>query len=421
MLTELTAFVNMLNSLSKEMTVVIFGAGRGGKELAEKIIEKISFKEIFFVDNGANKDNNELEIINIKKGGKLPIVSPKELGKINKERMVIIISSATYYQEIADELVRMGFEYQKHFWNGQIIMNGLNYSCPNANKPQNNYIYSIDGFDIELPGDHTLPSSQKHFCYYDKILPLIPKLADNKGSDGWVIDIGANVGDSVYSMLKYTSANFLCVEADEEYYNLLKKNISTLEDQYKNRIKCVKAFCTLDTSNNFTTKRDHGTACKVRVDKNDANNNKIRSFTLKEIINKYNIRAQNINLIKVDTDGYDWECIMSMDNLLRENEILLYWENYFEKGNVLQLKGYFDLINYLKDNKYTHFFFFDYGGNYISQGGYKLLSDMNNYMYRIKEKNTPETLPYLDILACKNNQAEAVQKMLQTFYSRFSQ
>lgn len=274
--------------------------------------------------------------------------------------------------------------------------------------------YNIDGFDIELPENHMLPNFQKSFCYYDRIHPFIAKMLKDGGAGKWIIDIGANIGDTVYAMLKHTQANFLCIEPDSDYFSLLEKNILKLENQYKLRVKCVNAFVVLDTLiNNITTQKKDGTAHKISIDKSD---DKIKTFTLKDIINYYDINVTDIDLIKVDTDGYDWECIMSMGDYLIENDIFLYWENYLETGNDIQLKGYISLVDYLKDSGYTNFFCFDNFGNYISKGDYKFLLDMNHYLYRLNEKKTQRTFYYVDVLACKNNKLQAVQDMINNFY-----
>ena len=277
--------------------------------------------------------------------------------------------------------------------------------------------YKIDDFCIELSKGHMLPEYQEEFCYYDKIIPFLVNVTDNNSDNSWIIDIGANVGDTLYAMLRHTNANFLCLEPDKDFFQLLEKNVSTLDIQYKNRIKCINAFVGLDSLANLVTEKQYGTAHKVVVDVDSANSgNLVPTKTLKELLEINAIDLDQVSLIKVDTDGYDWECIMSIGKDLFDKDIVLYWKHYLDKGNEIQLTGSYDLANYLTDMGYTTFFCFDNFGNYISSGNADFLNDMTGYLYRLNENKTARTMYYIDVLACKKDKVQNMQNMIENFY-----
>lgn len=58
--------------------------------------------------------------------------------------------------------------------------------------------YKVKNFDLQIPIDHRLPLYQSQFANYDRFLPHLAKQLD---SNDLVIDIGANVGDTVAAML----------------------------------------------------------------------------------------------------------------------------------------------------------------------------------------------------------------------------
>ena len=62
-------------------------------------------------------------------------------------------------------------------------------------------MYSVNDKQLKLSPGHKLDAIQNAYPYYDKFLPLLTK---NYINQGYVIDIGANVGDSLYGMIVLT-------------------------------------------------------------------------------------------------------------------------------------------------------------------------------------------------------------------------
>lgn len=109
-------------------------------------------------------------------------------------------------------------------------------------KPQR--YYNIDGFDMDLGEGHMLSLTQKYNLMYDRFVPYLAKLVH--GNSQWIVDIGANVGDTTAAMIKHTNAKILCVEPTEKFYKLLIKNTNNFGELYNKRIMLVNAFIALD-------------------------------------------------------------------------------------------------------------------------------------------------------------------------------
>jgi len=72
--------------------------------------------------------------------------------------------------------------------------------------------YSIGHYSIKLPYGHNLPGFQRNHPHYDRFLPHLAKYLPG-GS--FVVDVGANCGDTFAGMFNENpSLNFVCVEAD---------------------------------------------------------------------------------------------------------------------------------------------------------------------------------------------------------------
>jgi FkbM family methyltransferase len=197
---------------------------------------------------------------------------------------------------------------------------------------------------------------------YPKYDKFISELVVNINENESVIDIGANVGDTLVRLIGSNSKpNYYSIEADEYFFKYLKKNKEKIISNAQNRITLIKELVGLDLIGNLSSTT---TGTKSLV----INNNGLKTKKLDDIIVEYNIK--NISLIKVDVDGYDYNVLLSgMDQIKKYKPIL-----FFEYMS-LNESGYVDLINKLNEI------------------GYKNWAVLNNYGTIIFENKS-----YVDIL-----------------------
>lgn len=376
--------------------VIVFGTGKGYIQLKSFFLSDVEV--IAFCDNDSQKWNCEFENI--------IILNPKDIQKYDFDYLII---ASIYYKEIEKQLQMIGID------NHRIIsgysQEGIDISNVDIFDENKEIEYTIDGLNIKLNMKHMLPIYQEKFCYYDKINSYLAEVSYNGGSNGIIIDIGANVGDTTVSMLKHTESSFLCVEPDKKYYEILRNNVEMWKG-FKSRIMIENAFIALDSTKTYNTVRNYGTAKKVEA---EYLNVTVPTYTLKELIQKYNISLNQIELIKIDTDGYDWECILSMGDIIKDTNCIFYWENYFE--NEKQYKGFIQAINYLEEAKYSHFFCFDNFGNFLAEGNAQLVRFFCDYLNRINIEKTAKTFYYIDVLACKEGKQDKIFDMIKKIYS----
>ena len=270
--------------------------------------------------------------------------------------------------------------------------------------------YNIDGFDMDLGEDHTLPLIQKYNLMYDRFVPYLASLV--KSENEWIIDIGANVGDTTAAMIKHTKTKILCVEPTAKFYELLKKNVNNFGDEFSQRIKIINAYIALKSDNKYTSVVVGGTA----IMREDANS-EIGSYTLPDLLKKENIDISKIALIKTDTDGYDSDCIMSLGKALLKINPVLYWENQIDTDE--QYVKFLNMADYLNNCDYSNFFVFDNYGNYLCKTDYNGLKEMCGYINRIRKAKTTYTFRYMDVLACRDNKVlickNAINKYLNVY------
>ncbi|MBU7006398.1 TDP-N-acetylfucosamine:lipid II N-acetylfucosaminyltransferase [Phosphitispora fastidiosa] len=85
--------------------IIIFGTGSAGETITKKLANHVSY----YVDNNKAKWNTTFM------GGK--VLNPQTCKNENKDEVIVIIASS-FYEEIADQLQKMGFQEYRHFWNG---------------------------------------------------------------------------------------------------------------------------------------------------------------------------------------------------------------------------------------------------------------------------------------------------------------
>jgi FkbM family methyltransferase len=123
-----------------------------------------------------------------------------------------------------------------------------------------------------------------------------------------VVDVGANCADTLAGMIDANpSLNFLCIEADDYFYQYLASNVCEIQKIYSNSIiKTVKSLAGFEISN-VTMVGTGGTKRAVATPGSSATT--ITSKSLDSIIQSQHVEQASISLVKVDTDGYDYDVV----------------------------------------------------------------------------------------------------------------
>ena len=167
-----------------------------------------------------------------------------------------------------------------------------------------------------LPPGHPLSMWASLYKDYDNFLP---KLVKRMNSNESIIDIGANVGDTLFRFIDINSKpNYFSIEADKYFFKYLKKNKELLEKEIQHKVTLINELVGKNLKGNLTQKSNLGT--KFLVESTDG----LETKSLDEIIVHRNI--QNIKLIKVDVDGYDYNVLLSAMNEIKKNKPCLFFE-----------------------------------------------------------------------------------------------
>lgn len=214
---------------------------------------------------------------------------------------------------------------------------------------------SCNGESLYMHLSHQLPLYQAVHPLYDRALPRIAKRIAEGDREVAMIDVGANIGDTAVSVLSTAGGRCICVEGDDRYFPLLVRNTA----RYGSRVAHVYALCTSETTQEVVSAvRSGGT---TRFTDTQGESHSAPLLTLDEIVARHPHAAQT-NLLKIDTDGFDFKVLRGAVHLLAIAKPILFFELQpsFLEG---QGEDPLSIFPWLSDRGYDRVLLYDNAGN----------------------------------------------------------
>ena len=266
----------------------------------------------------------------------------------------------------------------------------------------------FNGLEIEIDFLHALPDYQRIHSNYDKFLSEFVKLLP---SDSVVVDVGANVGDSLAAMAgSNDQLEYVCIEADPEFFEELSRNVESLMNQRPAlRVNTALELVGRDVAA-VALFGSSGTSHAV------PGAGSLTPKPLEEVLNVLGTDASRLQLLKTDVDGYDWDVLGSAFNLLESQAPAIFFEYQFNSQD--QLRSYEELFRKLFTSGYTNYWFFDNFGNFmVSTQCSGVISELTGYLARMSLGSSTKTFGYFDVLACTEKDAEWIDEIVSTYAS----
>lgn len=266
--------------------------------------------------------------------------------------------------------------------------------------------YAVGNTKIRLPKGHRLPEFQSAFRLYDRFLPILAQcLPANKT----VLDIGANVGDTAISMLPNTEIKIFCLEPSDYFFPYLQKNVGLLSPYESDRITLLKSFV---GTNKIKGKLDHNRGTATIDEQVTASNE--NQISLNKLLSNH---PESV-LVKVDTDGFDYDVLLSGKEELAIKKPLLYWENDLQLES--QKRGFFALYKVLEDMGYRFLFIFDNFGNILlTTTDFNSLRSLCDYLMSMVQKKSKRTFYYFDALAATDKTLQIAENALKAYREKY--
>ena len=218
---------------------------------------------------------------------------------------------------------------------------------PAAAPPE--HTYAIGATTLVLPPDHALPRYRALYRLYDENLVVLASALRASRGSCTVIDIGANVGDSAAFFNAEGPASVLCIEGDPAYLPFLTRNAERL-GEHVHVEHCFVGLADGHADPEAIARHDGTSRAVEAVGASQG----IPVRTLDGLCAKLPQFARP-DLIKLDTDGMDFELVVGAETWLAARQPVVHIEYYFESADAdttraarcreaLQRAGYVDFL-----------------------------------------------------------------------------
>ncbi len=184
--------------------------------------------------------------------------------------------------------------------------------------------------------------------FNNPILEIAYLTAKKKNKRINVIDVGAATGDTfllINENLKDKIGNIICVEAEKQFYGILKSNLVS----FKNAILVNSLLSNISNQKELNVIRTHSGSGSA------LGNELVLAKTLDEIVDEIGI---SIDLIKIDVDGFDGKVLEGSSKTLLQQKpnVIFEWHPLLLKKAKNEILAPF---HQLFKNGYENFTFFD--------------------------------------------------------------
>lgn len=181
----------------------------------------------------------------------------------------------------------------------------------------------LKGRVLEVPLSHDLPLFRAvHPEYSENVGRIAALLARSRHGPLKVIDVGANVGDTVALISAQVEASFLCVEGNPRFSTLLRKNTAFLDK----RVSVADVFLGANAKLVGGDVREAGGTACLEPTGDSAAGPRIQLLTLDELLCSHP-QFRDARLLKVDTDGMDDEVLFGAEQLLSGEHPIVFFEH----------------------------------------------------------------------------------------------
>lgn len=236
-----------------------------------------------------------------------------------------------------------------------------------------------------MPLSHEMPSYRSKFPRYDRLPPFIARLIRQRRGSLRMVDVGANIGDTIASTYPEAGDRYIALEPHPVFFHYLLENMAGVES-----VECMQLACSEEAELLGFDSQTRGTATPR---KNYSTPLLAQALPLDVIWQERWSRAR-VDFLKIDTDGFDASVIRSALDLLATWRPWLYYECdvHLAKNGIAEL---LDVPCLLLRCGYKDALVFDNFGEFVDQ---LQLDDTSKWKKLISYQSKNGPVFYHDIL-----------------------
>lgn len=242
------------------------------------------------------------------------------------------------------------------------IVNRLGYDLVKINMHSDDKAKKISNvkvgnYPILMPGNNPQISLYKYYPASNTQLARLAELVVKKYSTATMIDIGANVGDTIAVVKSKIDIPIIAIEGDDTSFSFLQKNAIQF-----NNVDLIKQFLGEEEKELLVT-----------IDKKGWNNTIIPSNKgeskmyikkLDDVLNIKKYEESKFKLLKIDTEGFDTIILRGAKSIIEKNSPVIYIEYNGENIKKIGEDG-FSTLMWLKRLGYNVIHIYDCINNLV--------------------------------------------------------
>lgn len=256
-----------------------------------------------------------------------------------------------------------------------------------ADKASKLHKVKVGNFNILMPGNNPQISNYKYQPDLNTQLARLTKLIHTKYPDLTVIDVGANVGDTIAVIKSVINIPIIAIEGDDVSFSFLQKNIQQFES-----IIPIKQFLG-ESEEKISVAFDKSGWNTTLIPQNNGAS-QISLKALDDVLETNNLNSKQLKLLKIDIEGFDTIVIRGAEKMILKNKPILYFEYNTTNMNAIKEDGLSTLLA-LEKYGYKDVIFFDAKNRYIVTCplvSTELISQLHFYVHEEKSQ-----IPYYDL------------------------
>jgi FkbM family methyltransferase len=178
--------------------------------------------------------------------------------------------------------------------------------------------FSASNLPLVLPLSHELPLYRRALPHYALNLGRVSAIVQAKYPNLTMIDVGANIGDSVAIVRAWADIPMLCIEGEERFFQLLQANTRRLQN-----IELEHTFLGAADDHVRAVRVERGTAAVALGMPTDGAG--ATMLTLGEAVSRHP-RFSKAKFLKLDAEGFDCRIITCESRLLEATKPVIFFE-----------------------------------------------------------------------------------------------
>lgn len=256
-----------------------------------------------------------------------------------------------------------------------IVKTGVPY-IPATNK---DVLVTVGNFQVWMPGYNVQAINYRLYPDLNAQFGRLAKSIAQKYPGMSLIDVGANVGDTIAVVKTQVDVPVIGVEGDEVTYAYLEKNSSQF-----NNVAIVKTF--LGEKAEELNVNFEKSGWNATIIPHDKGGKQVSFKTLDAVINDGGFNSRTIKLLKVDVEGFDTIVLRGAGDIIKKHKPVVFLE--YNRQNMISIKeeGLPTLLSFAAAG-YNKVAFFDHKGTLILATSIKnteTVTYLHNYASSVK-------------------------------------